>query len=923
MVKKVEFVISHDKLGTLQAQKGRVEDLFNVLVLLTNLVEGPHSSGQQWIQIQAREEDSPTDNAKEYILSLCDPQYEQEEKYPPELDGILRQCRNNIEKMSCASITFTDHFSVVIRGNDFRVMTACSLIEDIKTNGNREQYISNSNNQNLVTLWPKTPAGECPNLQKLSAEDCRSPGAGSKDSCYNSDDSDGGHPDFLKTQKYPDEHVKACIQRTCLDKKYNDFDRNTFLDQSVVPDVTTPPQSLKSPEDVEYFDISKHSAKVEYAAKLGYSEGQIVQVLRQLGPDVEQNDLLLALVKMDQKLEQDDTLIARSSHPPDIEAVCEQQIEDSSNLRAIIVDGSNVAMSHGNKKMFSCRGIAIVVDWFIEHGHEDIKVFVPQWRKEASKPDTPISDQDILNQLEKDDILVWTPSRRINGRRVVCYDDRYILKAAIDMDGIIVSNDNFRDLQNENPDWKRFIEERLLMYSFVNDTFYPPDDPLGRHGPSLDNFLRKNPTIPEPLAPPCPYGKKCTYGNKCKYYHSDRPQHQKSVSEKLQEQAKNRKELKARGDIRVSHESVGKTASSSSSDLKKAVSPQNSASIGDRRYTHLYKETNIPKPRQPMMADGSRPDEALQRQPMRYDQYMEPGPRPMMYTQRPPYIRDGSQYPYKAHTHPIQAYNRPPPPMAQQYPHTSDITGYRREAMMHSYMDPDLASDMRRMKIEEQSPYGYVEQGPMVPYARDGYRQHPPLSRQPSYHHPDMYHAPAHMHAGQDYIDHHQQQQPHANVQRLKSYPVEGPIPAIHEPRPNMIRQNSTSDPQLYQENQHALRARRTYHPDGEHNHWHEEQAYARPPARNGSEPSLWSIPQNQPMRAQVQAIQRPVNIEPPKNPNSTSTDIAFKEGDPRFHIFYNLTAVGFSNEQITSAMQRHPDEMDPQMIIQAIVNSN
>lgn len=70
----------------------------------------------------------------------------------------------------------------------------------------------------------------------------------------------------------------------------------------------------------------------------------------------------------------------------------------------------------------------------------------------------------------------------------------------------------------------------------------PPDDPLGRNGPTLDNFLLKEPAEPEPLPPPCPYGsKKCTYGNKCKYYHPERrSQPHKLVTEKLAEQAKQR-----------------------------------------------------------------------------------------------------------------------------------------------------------------------------------------------------------------------------------------------------------------------------------------------------------------------------------------------------------------------------------------------
>lgn len=85
-----------------------------------------------------------------------------------------------------------------------------------------------------------------------------------------------------------------------------------------------------------------------------------------------------------------------------------------------------------------------------------------------------LPDQHILRDLEKKKILVFTPSRRVGGKRVVCYDDRFIVKLAFESDGIVVSNDTYRDLQGERQEWKRFIEERLLMYSFVNDKYVPP-----------------------------------------------------------------------------------------------------------------------------------------------------------------------------------------------------------------------------------------------------------------------------------------------------------------------------------------------------------------------------------------------------------------------------------------------------------------
>lgn len=181
----------------------------------------------------------------------------------------------------------------------------------------------------------------------------------------------------------------------------------------------------------------------------------------------------------------------------------------------------NSLCSHGRQDVYSCRGIQLCVDWFRERGHKEITVFVPSWRKEASRPEKPITDQEVLYNLERDGILVYTPSRKVNGRRIVCYDDRFIIKLAAETDGVVVSNDNFRDLTKENAKWRETIEQRLLMYSFVGDMFMVPDDPLGKHGPNLNDFLRKGSATHPKI---CPYLKKCTYGLKCRFYHPERDQ---------------------------------------------------------------------------------------------------------------------------------------------------------------------------------------------------------------------------------------------------------------------------------------------------------------------------------------------------------------------------------------------------------------
>lgn len=59
----------------------------------------------------------------------------------------------------------------------------------------------------------------------------------------------------------------------------------------------------------------------------------------------------------------------------------------------IIIASLFMSGSHGNKEVFSCQGIQLAVDWFLERGHHDITVFVPAWRKEQSRPDAPITGQ--------------------------------------------------------------------------------------------------------------------------------------------------------------------------------------------------------------------------------------------------------------------------------------------------------------------------------------------------------------------------------------------------------------------------------------------------------------------------------------------------------------------------------------------------
>ncbi|GAB1298927.1 Protein KHNYN [Apodemus speciosus] len=183
--------------------------------------------------------------------------------------------------------------------------------------------------------------------------------------------------------------------------------------------------------------------------------------------------------------------------------LCLANVPGQPDLRHIVIDGSNVAMvcsllwalsfgafcpRHGLQHYFSSRGIALAVQYFWDRGHRDITVFVPQWR--FSK-DSKVRESHFLQKLYSLSLLSLTPSRVMDGKRISSYDDRFMVKLAEETDGIIVSNDQFRDLAEESDKWMAIIRERLLPFTFVGNLFMVPDDPLGRNGPTLDEFLKK------------------------------------------------------------------------------------------------------------------------------------------------------------------------------------------------------------------------------------------------------------------------------------------------------------------------------------------------------------------------------------------------------------------------------------------------
>ncbi|XP_074093644.1 uncharacterized protein LOC141523953 isoform X2 [Cotesia typhae] len=182
-----------------------------------------------------------------------------------------------------------------------------------------------------------------------------------------------------------------------------------------------------------------------------------------------------------------DTAPTTSTNNP---ATSEQAKNNTSNdqnnkqihqLREIIVDGLNVAFGYSpGKKVFEKNGLQLVLDYFQDRGHK-VKIFLPQIQRNRFRG--------FLEQWHREGLVIFTPSRNIGGKKIVPYDDRFILDYATKCKGIVISSDQYRDLWLEKPEWRETIEKRLLAPTFAGEYVMFPEDPLGRGGPSLNEFL--------------------------------------------------------------------------------------------------------------------------------------------------------------------------------------------------------------------------------------------------------------------------------------------------------------------------------------------------------------------------------------------------------------------------------------------------
>ncbi|KAM7536627.1 hypothetical protein Aperf_G00000086725 [Anoplocephala perfoliata] len=170
--------------------------------------------------------------------------------------------------------------------------------------------------------------------------------------------------------------------------------------------------------------------------------------------------------------------------PKDVPA---QQVSVISNIgdrrrRFIVIDGANIAHGEATTRKYNLLNIRIAFDYFMKRGFTDLKIVLPGSPRECLQY---FSDEEITKHF------IFTPIRRLiaGAPPQRADDDSIIIQMAMGLDGVVVSNDRYRDFLARNPDSKEFLVNQVIPYNLAEGIFAISDYPLGANHKSLDELL--------------------------------------------------------------------------------------------------------------------------------------------------------------------------------------------------------------------------------------------------------------------------------------------------------------------------------------------------------------------------------------------------------------------------------------------------
>nr|CDS25254.1 ribonuclease ZC3H12C [Hymenolepis microstoma] len=150
--------------------------------------------------------------------------------------------------------------------------------------------------------------------------------------------------------------------------------------------------------------------------------------------------------------------------------------------RVVVIDGANVAHSESTTRRYNLGNLRIAYNYFVKRGFTEVKIVLPEATNECLQY---FSDEELTKHF------IFTPIRRlIPGEKPQrADDDSIIIQMAMGLDGVVISNDRYRDFLARNPNAKDFLMNQVIPYNLSEGIFAISDYPLGTNHKSLDELL--------------------------------------------------------------------------------------------------------------------------------------------------------------------------------------------------------------------------------------------------------------------------------------------------------------------------------------------------------------------------------------------------------------------------------------------------
>lgn len=144
-------------------------------------------------------------------------------------------------------------------------------------------------------------------------------------------------------------------------------------------------------------------------------------------------------------------------------------------FRCIVLDGCNISFYKG-RDCFDVKDLLDAAEFFYKRHAEELRIVMPEWRLDnassKNRSYNNVANLDVLHRLDEARVIIRVPGKVLfegqNVKKTCCYDDNVQWQTRARNDGVVISNDRFRDLFVSQPNNRLALKTRLVRFKFGN-----------------------------------------------------------------------------------------------------------------------------------------------------------------------------------------------------------------------------------------------------------------------------------------------------------------------------------------------------------------------------------------------------------------------------------------------------------------------